>query len=203
MLNYIWGGLIISSLLFAVVHDVADLNRDAYRNGEPLPVELAFPQGFDAEARSLPVEIRVDPAAYRGFYGVEEAPEPAYRGTLRRTEEGRVLRFSAGAELPEPLATIQGVSQSRDGELQGALPGFEPAEVTTTGPVGSAPTARAAVLFDPVRFVKMNAIAQAALDFAETETWLKTWLRRSWSGWCAPSSGPSFPTCPTTTRRWG
>lgn len=162
MLNYIWGGLIVSSLLFAVASDVGDLVEDPYRNGEPLPVALAFPEGFDPGARGVPVEIRIDPDRYRAFYGVETAPAGAWRGSLRQTLEGRVLRFPADADLPEPLATIQGVSSSRDGELQGTLVGFEPPSP------GGAATLEAAVRFDEVRFVKLNAIAQAALDFAET-----------------------------------
>ena len=56
--------------------------------------------------------------------------------------------------MPEPLATIAKVSKSRDDELQG--------RVTTLTPPS------AGVIFEPVRFVKLNAIASAALDFAKT-----------------------------------
>jgi spore maturation protein A len=55
------------------------------------------------------------------------------------------------------------VSQSQEGELQGTLVDFTPP------PPGSDPSVvEAAVAFEPVRFVKLNAIAQAALDFAST-----------------------------------
>jgi len=159
MLNYIWAGLVISSLLFAGVYDARDLARDTYRNGEPLPVELAFPEGYEPDARRVPVEIRIDPAEYGRFYATEARPAESYPGYVVQTREGRQLRFQAGLGLPEPLATIQGVSQSRDEELQGTLVTFTPPE--SAG-------APAAVRFERVRFVKMNAIAQAALDFAET-----------------------------------
>ena len=46
MLNYIWAGLIISAFVFALGNDIGDLWRDVYRNGRPLPVTLAFPQGY-------------------------------------------------------------------------------------------------------------------------------------------------------------
>ena len=62
MLNYIWAGLIISSFLFAIGTDVRDLSADRYRNGQPLPVVLAFPQGYDSAARRVPVVIRVQVA---------------------------------------------------------------------------------------------------------------------------------------------
>jgi spore maturation protein A len=195
MLNYIWGFLIISSLLFALVGDVGDLNRDRYRNDQPLPVQLAFPEGYDPEARSVPVEIRIDSAQYARFYGSGVALPESYTGTLRQTAEGVQLRFDADASLPEPLATIAGVSKTRDDELQGTLVGFTrpqapvapvipepapppvpPADPATT-PAGvtappaappAAPAAAASVVFEPVRFVKMNAISAAALDFAKT-----------------------------------
>jgi len=164
MLNYIWSGLIVSSLFFALWFDVGDIARDTYRNGQALPVALVV-DGYDAGARNVRVQIRIDGAAYRAFYGSDTAPSETYSGELVQTQEGRQLRFDAGADLPEPLATIQGVSRSQDGELQGTLTVFDPA---TAAAAAGATTVPAAVLFEPVRFVKMNAISQAALDFATT-----------------------------------
>ena len=118
MLNYIWAGLIISSFVFALGSDASDLATDRYRNGRPLPVQVAFPAGADSSARSFPVVIRVDRARYAAFYGVQGQPADSYPGTLRRTQEGMQLRFAAGATYPEPLASIARVSKSRDDELQ-------------------------------------------------------------------------------------
>jgi len=169
MLNYIWSGLIVASLFFALWFDVGDLARDTYRNGEALPLELVLSEAYDADARLVPVEIRIDPAAYRAFYGTEAAPPAAVDGMLVQTQEGRQLRFDAGAALPEPLTTIGGVSRSQDGELQGTLVAFDDAAASAAGGVAATPAVvEAAVRFEPVRFVKMNAIAQAALDFAGT-----------------------------------
>jgi spore maturation protein A len=160
MLNYIWGGLIISSLLFALVHDGRDIAHDRYRNDDPLAVELAFPDGYDPAARRVPVEIRIDPRTYAGFYGTEAVPAGSYEGYLLQTQEGIQLRFAADAALPEPLATIGEHSASRDDELQGRLVGFTAVDPDLTAQVG--------VVFEPVRFVKLNAIAAASLSFAGT-----------------------------------
>jgi len=188
MLNYIWAGLIISSLLFALGYDVADLRSDRYRNGEPLPVTLVFPSGYDAAAHQVAVQIRIDPRAYEAFYHTTQQPAPAYDGYLVQTKAGVQLRFAAAdsAALPQPLATIAGVSKSQQKELQGRLVGFTPPAAPASGaatPAGAgqsgaaagapaappAPaTARAGVVFEPVQFVKMNAIAAAALSFAGT-----------------------------------
>jgi spore maturation protein A len=156
MLNYIWAGLIISAFVFALGYDVRDLAGDRYRNGQPLPLTLTFPEGYHAAARRVPVEIRIDSSQYSRFYRTNQAPAATYPGYLLQTREGAQLRFAAGAKLPEPLASIGKVSKSREEELQGRLVGFTP------------PATTAGVVFEPVRFVKLNAIATAALDFAKT-----------------------------------
>lgn len=169
MLNYIWSGLIIASLVFALWYDVGDLARDTYRNGQALPVELIVPEDYDAAARVVSVEIRIDSGEYRGLYGTQDAPSASYQGQLLQAVEGRQLRFEVGAELPEPLATIQSMSGSQDGELQGTLTNFDPTAAAAGGGVdGTTTPVQAAIRFEPVRFVKMNAISQAALDFAQT-----------------------------------
>lgn len=165
MLNYIWAGLIVTSFIFAIGYDGRDIAGDRYRNGQPLPVALAFPQGYDAGARRVPVEIRIDSGAYTSFYRTEGAPAASYPGYLLQTKEGIQLRFAAGAKLPEPLATIAKVSSSRDQELQGRLAGFTPpAQPRDTAALAAA----AGVVFEPVWFVKLNAIAAGALEFAKT-----------------------------------
>ena len=156
MLNYIWAGLIVSSLLFAVGYDARDLAQNRFRNGQALPVELTFPAGYDAAARRTSVEVRIAPDEYGRFYGTAERPADSYSGYILQTDEGAQLRFDAGASLPEPLATIAGVSKSNDDELQGAV-------VTL-----SEPTGQATIRFEQVRFLKLQAITQAAFDLAET-----------------------------------
>jgi spore maturation protein A len=190
MLNWIWAGLIITSLLFAGFSDFSDISRDKYRNGASLPVELTFPAGYDRAARSQPVAIHIDPAQYGQLYATEDAPAETYEGTLVQTEEGQQVRFAADASFPEPLATIAGVSKSNDDELQGTVGDFAPGPVApvvpsppapatdssgallpdsaAAAPIPTEPGYRASLAFAPVRFVKMTAVSQAALDFAET-----------------------------------
>ena len=161
MLNYIWAGLIVFSLVFALVADVGDLTRDTYRNGEPLPVRLAYPDGYDADARRQPVTVLLDPAEYGRFYGTDARPDSAYPALLIATEEGRQVRFDAEASLPEPLATIATFTNRDSEQLQGLLVAA-PSAAAVPG------TAAAALRFERVRFIKMTAISAAALDFAET-----------------------------------
>ena len=167
MLNYIWAGLIVFSLLFAVGYDVRDLAQDTYRNGQPLPARLAFPDGYNPDARRQAVELQLDAAAYAAFYGtdpaVDGAPAATYEAQLIRTADGLQLRLPEGAALPEPLATVRDFTNPRDQQLQGRVVGLEPGQVTA-----GVAAADVGFAYERVRFVKLNAISQAALDFADT-----------------------------------
>ncbi|MDQ7040435.1 MAG: nucleoside recognition domain-containing protein [Rhodothermus sp.] len=159
MLNYIWAGLIIFSLVFAVASDVRDLVRDTYRNGDPLPVTLVFPEGYRPEVRRQPVVVQIDSATFRAFYRTETTPAPAYTGELVQFRSGRELRFASEVDLPEPLATIRQVTSPRANELRGTL---------HTLTFRSDSLATAALVFAPVRFVRLQAITDAAFEFART-----------------------------------
>lgn len=161
MLNYIWAGLIVFSLVFALVADTRDLARDTYRNGAPLPVRLAFPDGYDAEAPRQPVTVLLDADAYGQFYRTDARPDSAYAALLIRTADGLQVRLDAEQTLPEPLATVAAATNRDSEQLQGTF-------VAAPGAVAVPGTAAGALRFEPVRFVKLNAISAAALDFAGT-----------------------------------
>ena len=160
MLNYIWAGLIVLSLVFALFYDVRDLTRDTYRNGEPLPIALDFEdRAFDPDVDRQPVTVRVDPEAFGSFYATDAQPDSAYAAQLRRTDDGLEVRLDADASLPAPLDQIRDTTNPRDKALQGAYVGPQL--------VAGASGATGGLAFAPVRFVKMQAISAAALEFAE------------------------------------
>lgn len=166
MLNYIWAGLILLSFGFALYADVGDAARDTYRNGEALPVALALDAPFDPEADEQAATLTLAPDAVGAFYGTDAPPDTAdgaastgYAATLRRVEAGYEVRLTdAEAELPAPLDVIRDVTNPRDAVLQGRLATLSVAGTAATG----------GLVFAPVRFVKMQAISAAALEFAET-----------------------------------
>ena len=162
MLNYIWAGLIIFSLVFALIIDVNELATDRYRAGEELPVTLRFPDGYDPSVRRLETDVLIDPITYGRFYDVDVDPDSSYAGILVQTREGRQLRFGDEVVLPEPLSVIQDFhADEEDDPIRGRVsPDFGAAPGDTL--------AQTTVRFEPVRFRKMRDIAQAALDFAET-----------------------------------
>ena len=156
MLNYIWGGLIVVSLLFALVSDIRDFTLDTYANGRPLPVTVSVPDAYDAEARLQRATVEIAAQDYLAHFNVEPGAPLAYSAELIQSQQGRQLRFAEGISVPEPLATICNM-HSRDNDCRATLAG-----TPTSGAFA------ATLAFSPVRWVKMNAIAGAALDFAET-----------------------------------
>jgi spore maturation protein A len=162
MLNYVWSGLIIFSLVFALAVDSQELVENRFRNDTPMPVAVEFPDGYAPDARRQPVEIQIDSTRYQQFFGVDAAPAAPYEGTLLQTKDGRQLQFSTEASLPEPLATIQSFHASDENP---ALRGTLAAEASLSAGTQRVETA---VQFEPVHFRKLNAIAEAALNFAET-----------------------------------
>ena len=160
MLNYIWAGLILFSLVFALFYDLRDLSQDTFRNGQALPVEVDFEdRAFDPVADRQPVTVRIDPEAFAAFYGTDAVPDSAYAAQLRTTDDGLEIRLEPDAALPAPLDQIRDLTNPRDKALQGALVGGTVAPGATVATGG--------IRFASVRFVKMQAISAAALEFAE------------------------------------
>jgi spore maturation protein A len=110
VLNYIWAGLIVFSLLFALTRDLGDLKNDTFRNGRALPVTIKL----DGSAKAnQPVHVIIDAATYKSFYGVDAAP-PSYGATLVTTKKGAELRFAADSTFPAPLAVVKDTHTSDD-----------------------------------------------------------------------------------------
>jgi spore maturation protein A len=162
MLNYIWAGLVIFSLGFALTNDIRDLTRDTYRNGRSLPVRI---EPADAGKQ---VKVRIDADAYRNHYGVEESPPASLAAELIESSNGRELKFDSGASLPPMLASIREATSNggpkglfKDAEkkpLQAYVSRYEPRDAATG--------ANAEIRFPAVRWVKVQAIGNAAMNFA-------------------------------------
>jgi len=154
MLNYIWAGLIIFSLVFATINDVLDLSRDTYRNGQSLPIAIYG----SSDGSNGPVTVRINAERYTNFYGISEKVAESYAATLIEAPQGREIRFAADAALPARLAKVRDLTAGDDKQLRGVLTQFERRDD------GYA----AAVRFQPVRWVSMQAIGSGAIESAKT-----------------------------------
>ncbi len=143
MLNYIWAGLIIISLVFAVSQDVMDLVQNPYQNGKEHQIEIIFPENGDPDERQT-VRFRIE--------GHEGTFEAAWRPYADNPE--MIIRVDE--EMPELWRNIaQDQDASNKEELLAEVVGFD----RTTN--------EAAILLPKVHYVKLNAIATAAFNMAE------------------------------------
>lgn len=176
MLNYIWAGLIVSSLLFALWFDVGDERHDTYRNGDTLPATLIYADappeaGQDAVEVVVVFDIEVVATHYDIDLNDEDMKEEErdawdamgepHHGTIEITDKGTELRFAPGT-LPEPLATMVSKNLTHDDD---AIVRVDSSK-ETTGEEGIV-TASVGLAFEkPARFLKMQDITQAAFDYA-------------------------------------
>ena len=165
MLNYIWAGLIIFSLVFALVNDVRDLSSDRYRNGKSLPVTIVA-----AKPGAKDVKVRIDQTQYQSFYGVPESVAAEYPATLIETSKGRELVFAKGGDLPTTLNKIRDATAGDN--LRGLFSSEEPKKSlqakVTAYELASDGSAVAQISFEPVRWVSLDAISTAAMQMSRT-----------------------------------
>jgi spore maturation protein A len=157
MLNYIWAGLILFALIFALSSDISDLRNHTYANNQPLAAIITYHNASDIAAREANVDVRIEPWEYIQHFHVTEPLAPTYPATLVQMEKGSLLRFPKDATIPPRLAAMRDSTDSK--ELT--------ATVEMHGKANDRPI-NTSLLFPPVRFVKMRAITTAAMDVAKT-----------------------------------
>src|SRR4051812_24452321 len=118
MLNYIWAGLIVFAMLFALTSDVSDLRSHVYANGEPLAVTINYPSATDRDARDTSVDVRIEPADYADHFHLSptgtEALAASYPATLSRADKGFLVRFAKDTSLPPRLAKMRDFADSKE-----------------------------------------------------------------------------------------
>lgn len=112
MLNYIWGGLIVFSLIFALVNDASDIVNDTWRNGEEFSVELLFPANADLN-RNQNIRFTMD------------GGESVFNARWYPVDEEAELIIAVQDGLPEHwLAVAQNQSSNRRQEIRAYVATF-------------------------------------------------------------------------------
>ncbi len=168
MLNYIWAGLIIVSVLFALWQDGGDFKNDTYRNGEALAVQIeGLPPGYleGDDSQSIDVSVRIDPVAYVSFFQLSEDAAGDYfaepfEGKLITTDDGRELHIAFNESPPAPLDVI--IEQKKDdydripGDLSALMVSSDDPSIAT-----------GMVALGHVGFVKVKDVAEVMFDQAD------------------------------------
>ncbi len=160
MLNYIWLGLVIIALVVAVGNDVSDEVRNTYRNDEPLTLTFTPTTQPATGQQKWEGVLGISADHYRTFYGLNQTSgdvrQPA---TLTLADGGSGVFFLVcGEETPAHWKSMGKSATTRD-RLSGTVVSFLPTE---NGDY------RVTLVFEHIRFVKLKAVTQAAIDFANT-----------------------------------
>ncbi len=161
MLNYIWMGLIAISLLVAVGNDISDEVRNSYRNHIGLTAEFHATRTPGEGQQTWEGALTMRAADFGAFYGIA-APAHDIQQPLTMTlgpNGSGSFYFSCTDETPE-FWRAMGRSASVKDKLSGTV-----ISLAAPGPDG---TRKATLVFEPIRFVKLKAVTQAAIDFANT-----------------------------------
>jgi len=159
MLNYIWIGLIVLGLLAAVGTDLADEFGNKFRNSVPLDAAMEIDR-LPSGLRSTYEGVLVIPGtAFGAHYGVAPLPDPVRQPVTVTVTDGKAASLSMPITDATPAFWKDLAKSATSKErLMGSVELFRLAENQRY----------AAVRFtlEPIRFVKLKAVTQAALDYA-------------------------------------
>lgn len=160
MLNYIWGGLIIFSLLFALVNDGNDIIQNNWRNGEVIQIEASFPLNADfSRNQDIRFQIAGDTVRYEArWYPVDDEAE---------------IIIPVSSDLPEFWRSVAANQESSRKQVLRAyvnsyqlLPMTDLDNGTSESPADGS-TMMMEIILPEVSFVKLRAITSAAFEMAE------------------------------------
>ncbi|HKI47498.1 MAG TPA: nucleoside recognition domain-containing protein [Balneolales bacterium] len=142
MLNYIWAGLIIISLVFALTTDIKDISENTYQNGVSQEIIVRFPKN-EPHAQSQRVRFRTPDmdtlltATWHVAKSKTELVVPITKALPKHWEE---VANHFSDNTPDHMSAVVLKSSSSDSVVSVMLP--------------------------KVQFVKLRAITQAAFDMA-------------------------------------
>lgn len=160
MLNYIWGGLIIFSLVFALVNDGNDIINNNWKNGEAIQIEVSFPVNADL-SRNQDVRFTLDGDSVR------------YEARWHPVDDEAEIIIPVTANLPEHWRNVAANQESsRKQELRAYVKSHQVTQnIQNTDGVSesmaSGTIMTMEIILPEVNFVKLRAITAAAFDMAE------------------------------------
>jgi spore maturation protein A len=161
MLNYIWISLIAIGILVAVGNDVRDEVQNTYRNGAPIEASVVIQKSPTALRHTWEGDLVLTAETFNAFYGVSTATteirQPVVINVVSAGESP--IAIPIGPATPDRWKDMAKSASNKD-RLIGS--------VRSMTVVPDQQTAKVQVVIEPIRFVKMKAVTQAALDYAIT-----------------------------------
>ena len=161
MLNYIWLFLIAIALIVGAGKDISDELRNTYQNNVPLEVTFISSHILSGTDARWEGQLHLTAKQFNDFYRttsqIEEVRQPAVI-SLSPDGTGSIL-FSSSDATPLLWKEMCTYASTKD-KLTGKIDKIEFS--------GDKSWAKATIILEPIRFVKLKAITQAAIDFANT-----------------------------------
>ena len=159
MLNYIWLLLVVIGILTAIGKDVNDEIQNTYRNGKQLTVEISFTQPPMDTQQRMQGTLYLTGKSFSDFYGIAsingEVKQPVV--ILKTSNYEMNLTFAVGDETPHLWKEMSKSSMNKD-KLSAKILKFQLEKNSIK--------ATALIQLEPIQFVKLKAVTQAAIDFA-------------------------------------
>jgi spore maturation protein A len=161
MLNYIWISLIALGILVAASNDIEDEVRNTYRNGIPLDATLAVLKTPTALRSTWEGELVLSADVFNTFYGThtagDEIRQPVNITTSPSGESMLLMSMNDGTPARWKEMAMHASAKEK---LTGIIQSIRFAEDKRTATIR--------LVIEPIRFVKLKAVTQAALDYAAT-----------------------------------
>jgi spore maturation protein A len=161
MLNYIWISLIAVGILVGVGSDLRDEAQNRYRNGVPFDATVEVKKAVTSPRPAWEGEVVVSAERFNAFYGVQssltEIRQPITIETL--TNGGLSFVLPVSETTPAIWKEMVKGASAKD-KLRGKVKSFT---LTQDGL-----DAAVRLEFEPIHFIKMKAITQAAFEIVGT-----------------------------------
>jgi len=161
MLNYIWISLIAIGILVAVGNDVRDEAQNTYRNGVPFEASIVIQKSPTPLRQTWEGDLVLTAEAFNSFYGItgvtSEVRQPVVISAVPSGEP--TIAVPIGPATPDRWKDMAKAAANRE-KLTGV--------VQSIAFAGDQQTAQVHIVLEPIHFVKMKAVTQAALDYAST-----------------------------------
>jgi len=160
MLNYIWISLIVIGILTAAGYDTRNEINNTYRNGVPLETTFQVDHAPTSVRTGSAVTLTIPANAFNALYGSNSVQHDVRQpATLYYDSTGTSSIIILIGDASPAIWREMARSASTKDHLTGTVQSIKN-ESMTSG------TAR--FTLEPIRFVRLRAVTQAALDYAAT-----------------------------------
>jgi spore maturation protein A len=161
MLNYIWLFLIVIALSVGVGKDINDELQNTYQNGVPLEITFLSPQIPSGTALRWDGQFYLTAKQFNDFYRITSQSDEVRQPVVLSLSSNGTGSFLFSSTDGTPMFWKEmGKSASAKDKLTGKVEAIVFSDDKSW--------AKAKIILEPIRFVKLKAITQAAIDFANT-----------------------------------